>query len=142
MKEATEPITVNLRLRGSRADIAKAVEGFHHLEELELLPWSPYGGWPVPLARITGEGMLKEYAERAVRLETLQGIRGGEVVPHFHLEDEMFLLDHAEFKNLVADIAGKLASEFAQRVGYEGTVDLMSQIAIDTVPLPESPRFG
>ena len=142
MKEETEAITVGLRLRGSREDIARAVEGFQRLEHLELLPWPPAGGWPVPLATIAGTDLLKQYADRAVRLEHLDGIRGGEVVPHLHLEDEVFLLERSEFKKLVGDIAAKLTAEFAERVGYEGTVDLMGQVAIDTIPLPESPRFG
>jgi len=137
MRDTTDSATVSFRLRGSREDIARAVEGFARLEDVELLPWRLNGGWPVPLARIASEELLHKYAEKGTRLERLLGIDGGDMTPHVHLNEEIILLERSDFKNLVADVASKLSADLAERVDYETTVDLMGQFAIDTVPLPE-----
>lgn len=137
MKEMAEPVTLGLRLRGSRAELARAVEQFERLDEIEVLPWRPDGGWPVPFAEIAGRELLEKYVREGRLLERLRGIAGGDMAPHVHLGDEVYLLEAEVFQRLVADVARKLAAEFAGRVDYETTVDLMSQFAIDTVPLPE-----
>ncbi len=137
MRDTTDSATVGFRLRGSRQDIPRAMEGFARLEDVELLPWPPHGGWPVPLARITSEALLLKYAEKGTRLERLEGAVGGDMTPHLHLNEDIFILERSDFKNLVADVAAKLSTDLAERVDYETTVDLMGQFAIDTVPLPE-----
>lgn len=139
MKGVTTQSTVLVRLRGAREQLEHAVERLADDREIELLPWRPDGGWPVPLAEIASHRLLAKYAELGHRLNTLERIDGGEVVPHFHLKDDVILLERNEFKQLIGEVAMELATELAGRVDYETTVDLMSQFAIDTVPLPERP---
>lgn len=59
------------------------------------------------------------------------------VVPHLHIGDELFELEQDAFKDLIGEIASHLTTEFAGRVDYETAVDVIGQVAIDTVPLPE-----
>jgi len=51
--------------------------------------------------------------------------------------DEVVFLGREDFKELVGRVAMDLASNMPERLDYEGTVDIMSRFAIDTVPLPE-----
>jgi hypothetical protein len=128
---------VGVRLRGSREDLEEALESVAREREVELVPWRHDGGWPVPLAEIASDEILARYADLGPRIKKLKGIHGGEVVPHFHLGDEVVLLEPEEFKKLVGEVAMRLATELAGRVDYEKTVSIMSRFAIDTVPLPE-----
>jgi hypothetical protein len=113
------------------------IKNFARDREIELLPWRPDGGWPVPLAKITGEKLLAKYADLGKPIKRIEGINGGEVVPHFHLKNDVILLEREVFKKLVGEIAMKLGTELAGSLDYDKTVDIMSQFAIDTVPLPE-----
>jgi hypothetical protein len=126
-----------VRLRGSRENLKRVVEKFTKDREIELLPWRPEGGWPVPLTKIAGEKLLDKYAGMGKVIKRLKGIEGGEVVPHFHLENDVVLLEREVFKEMVGEIAMKLGTELAGRVDYDKTVDIMSQFAIETIPLPE-----
>ena len=137
MKDIAEKITVGVRLRGSREDLERVVKNFARDREIELLPWRPDGGWPVPLAKIAGEKLLAKYADLGKTIKRIEGINGGEVVPHFHLENHVILLEREVFKKLVGEISMKLGTELAGRVDYDKTVDIMSQFAIETIPLPE-----
>jgi hypothetical protein len=91
----------------------------------------------VPLAKIAGEKLLAKYADLAKAIKRIEGINGGEVVPHFHLNNDVILLEREVFKKLVGEISMKLGAELAGRVDYDKTVDIMSQFAIETIPLPE-----
>ena len=137
MKDIAEKITVGVRLRGSREDLERVIKNFAGDREIELLPWRPDGGWPVPLAKIAGEKLLAKYADLGKAIKRIEGINGGEVVPHFHLKNDVILLEREVFKKLVGEISMKLGAEFAGRVDYDKTVDIMSQFAIETIPLPE-----
>lgn len=137
MKDIAEKITVGVRLRGSRENLERVVKKFARDREIELLPWRPDGGWPVPLAKIAGEKLLAKYADLGKAIKRIEGINGGEVVPHFHLNNDVILLEREVFKKLVGEISMKLGAELAGRVDYDKTVDIMSQFAIETIPLPE-----
>ena len=137
MKDIAEKITVGVRLRGSREDLERVIKNFAGDREIELLPWRPDGGWPVPLAKIAGEKLLAKYADLGKAIKRIEGINGGEVVPHFHLKNDVILLEREVFKKLVGEISMKLGAELAGRVDYDKTVDIMSQFAIETIPLPE-----
>ena len=97
MKELNEMNTVGLRLRGSRENLERVIEKFTRDREIELLPWRPDGGWPVPLAKIAGEKLLAKYVDLGKRFKRLEGINGGEVVSHFHLGNDVILLERDVF---------------------------------------------
>jgi hypothetical protein len=137
MKESKDKVTLGVRLRGSHEELKKAVAVFDRYSQIEVLPWRPDGGWPLPLAQIVGEKLLEKYLKRGKRVERLDPFPGGEVVPHFHFRDDVIVLERSEFKKLVGEVATKLATDLVDKVDYNKTVDLMGQFAIDTVPLPE-----
>lgn len=141
MKKTEEMTTVGVRLRGPRENLEKAAAVLEREWNFELLPWRPDGGWPIPFARIAGKEIIEKYAKQGIRLEKLDGIRGGEVVPHLHLGDEVIILDRSQFKELVGEVATKLATDLVEKLDYDKVVDVIGQFAIDTVPVPESPNL-
>ncbi len=143
MKESKGDKMVSIQLLGSQGVLQKAIAELEKERQIKVRPWSPYGGWPVPLARIVGEGFLEKYVAKRIPIKRLEGINGGEEVAHFHLGNDIIFLESDDFKTLVGEIALKLATDLAGKVDYSKTVDLVGQFAIDTVPLPEhqaSPR--
>jgi len=139
MKNESEMTTVGVRIRGRREDVEQAMEQFEERVDLTLLPWRPDGGWPIALARLVGEDVVMRYAKRGDRARPLDGIFGGDMMAHVHLGDDIYYLETEVFQDLVGEVAQRLTKEFAGKFDYEKTVDLMSQVAIDTVPLPEGP---
>jgi hypothetical protein len=130
-------MTVGFRLRGQRKDLEQAIERISGDREIELRPWPSPGGWPVPLAKFVNKSLLKKYAKIGTRIERLEGIRGGEVVPHSHLGDDVIYLKRDDFQQMIGDVARQLAIDFTARVDFDKTVNLMAQFAIDTIPMPE-----
>jgi hypothetical protein len=137
MNDRSDMVTVAVRIRGRREEVGRAMEDFQRTDGLELLPWRPDGGWPVALARLVGEDVVARFAKRGVRSRRLDGIDGGDMTAHVHLGDDIYLLETEVFQELVGEVARRLTTEFAGKFDYEKTVDLMSTLAIDTVPLPE-----
>lgn len=135
MKDIPDRITVGMRLKGPRERLESVASSLDR--EIEILPWRPDGGWPVPLAKFVREGLLDEFAKKGRVIRVLDDFPGGEVLPHFHHGDEIVFLGREDFKELVGRVAMDLGSNMADRLDYEGTVDIMSRFAIDTVPLPE-----
>ena len=136
MQREPDEVTVGLRVQGTRRHLGPALQEFQEQHDLKLLPWSPYGGWPIPLDRFD-RLLVERAAEQGRRVRPLDGIQGGEVGPHVHLGDEIYLLEPVAFRALIGEVAAKLSREFAARAAHEDVIDLMSQFMIDTVPLPE-----
>jgi ABC-type siderophore export system fused ATPase/permease subunit len=51
------------------------------------------------------------------RLRINEGIRGGIRNPHFHVADEIVLLDDGRFKELVGQVAKELAKDLLEEEG-------------------------
>ncbi len=71
------------------------------------------GGWPVAveslLDRKSLEGLMK--GQPRIKVKFVDGINGGIRNAHLHIDDQVVLLDRAQFKELVAGVAAKLAAQ-------------------------------
>jgi hypothetical protein len=71
------------------------------------------GGWPVPIDAVLNRKAIEALTKGQPRIKVkfVDGINGGIRDAHLHLEDQIVLLDRAQFKELVAGVAAKLAEQ-------------------------------
>lgn len=72
------------------------------------LPEMPFPGIP-PIAKLLSKEMMNRLARGMPRLKINEDIYGGMRNPHFHLGNEVVLLDRARFKELVGQVAMEMA---------------------------------
>jgi hypothetical protein len=128
-----------LKLKGTLAEIEGLTERVFggmvaEVENLEIVYPKPFpGGWPILIHDILDRKMLVSLIEDMPRLKVIEGIDGGMRNPHLHLEGEIVLLDRARFKEVVGQVAVRLATKFAETAEYVEVVEAMHSLAGDSV---------
>jgi len=104
--------------------------------------WRPHhyaGCMPIPINVLLGDSRLKKLAEGMPKLKIkfIKDIYGGMRTAHFHLGDQIVLLDRARFKSLAADVAHELAEKRVESVeDYIGVMGRIGNIMGDPSPQP------
>lgn len=86
------------------------------------------GCWPIPPMKLVDPERIERIIEGQPRI-VIKGIEGGIRDPHFHVEDEIVLLDRKRFQELVKGVAGKLAEKFAEKANYAETLGAIRNLA-------------
>lgn len=137
MKHDLDNISVAFRIRGSRKKLEQSLRDLSRDPDLQLRPMPFPGGWPVLFEKVISRDLLHRWAKLGRRVPHLEGIRGGEVVPHFHLNGDIVYLKKEQFQEMVGEVAKEIAVNFARNVDFSTTVDFIERLAIDTVPMPD-----
>jgi hypothetical protein len=97
------------------------------------------GCMPVPLDHILRKEFLKSLVEKSptVKIKFIQDIPGGMRTPHFHLGEDVLLLDRERFKQFVGEVASTLAEHRVDAGGdYIEVMDPIGPIGAIPINLP------
>jgi hypothetical protein len=102
--------------------------------------WRPHhfaGCMPIPIESMLGKDRLKKLAEGMPKLKIkfIKDIYGGMRTAHFHLGDQIVLLDREKFREFAAGVAHELAGKRVERV--EDYIDVMQPIGHIIEPNPQ-----
>ncbi len=102
------------------------------IPEWEDRPHHLPGCTPFPIDVLLGRDRLKKLADKRpiIKLDYVLGIDGGIRTPHFHLGDEVVLLDRPQFMRYVADVAHELGQRRAETIDdYIEVMDTVGRLA-------------
>ena len=103
------------------------------IKEWEGRPNHLAGCSPFPLTNILADDLLDQYLKkgRAInKIIFIKDIAGGIRTPHFHLRDQLVLLDRSQFVEYVADMAHELGKRRAEEIGdYIEVMDAVGRLA-------------
>jgi hypothetical protein len=107
------------------------------IPEWHFRPCHFAGCMAVPVELLLEEAQLKELAKgmRQMKIKFLKDIEGGIRTAHFHLGDQVVLLDRARFKEYVAIVAKELGGRRAETV--DDYIGVMNQIGHLSDPTPQ-----
>jgi hypothetical protein len=82
---------------------------------------------------------FKRYSEILERVQPLppDDPHGGRRFFHIHLDEGIVPLDRKVFKDVFIKATTQMVESMDEKMDYGGFLDLISTLAIDTVPLPE-----
>ena len=111
-----------------------------HVEIPEWIrPRPSPGGWPVYIESILNRKAVESITkgQQRIQVKFVEGIDGGIRNAHLHMEDQVILLDRAQFKELVASVAAKLAAQQVDLVGdHVEVVAAIDRLAATPIEIP------
>ena len=120
-----------IRFKGKVGDLERLVVTIGELP-IDIFPRHPIGRtagiWPWPPMELVDQALIEDIIEGQPRF-VLKDINGGIRDPHFHMGDEIVLLDRKKFQVLIKDVAGKLAEKFAGEANYPETLGAIRSLA-------------
>lgn len=98
------------------------------IPEWSKIPNHLAGCSPFPIDNILSRDQLKKVIDKQpiVQVKYIRDIRGGIRTPHLHLEDQVVLLDRDRFKDMVKNVAERLAVMRVERM--DDYLDVMKVI--------------
>lgn len=87
--------------------------------------WPPdhtQGCWPIDPQKLIVREVLNKVVKNMPRFKLVKPIPGGILDPHLHIGDEIVLLGREQFKELVGQVAMRLAGDFAAVADHAETV--------------------
>ncbi|MFX1566364.1 MAG: hypothetical protein ACFFCH_10275 [Promethearchaeota archaeon] len=86
------------------------------------------GCWPVSPMKVLGREAISRMLEGQKRIKLVKPIPGGLLVPHFHWENEIVLMNRQKFKELVTSVAGEIAGLKAMKGDYAQTLEALHKL--------------
>jgi hypothetical protein len=115
-----------IEFRGTIAEFRKLQASLEKLpitgRVAEWLPGHDEAGcWPLHVGKILPIKELEEVLAGKPRVR-IRPFPGGLRVPHFHIKDEVVLVERKEFKKILGEAARELAGRLAEKAGYAETI--------------------
>lgn len=86
-----------------------------------------------PITNILADDLLEQYLKKGMvvdKIMLIKEIPGGIRTPHFHVRDQLVLLDRSQFVKFVADMAQELGKRRAEQIGdYIEVMDAVGRLA-------------
>lgn len=89
-----------------------------NIPEWHKIPQHLAGCFPFPIDNILSRDQLKKITDKqpVVQIKYIRDIRGGIRSAHLHLDDQIVLLDRDRFKDMVKNVAERLATMRVERL--------------------------
>ncbi|MCX6653663.1 MAG: hypothetical protein NTY03_00930 [Candidatus Bathyarchaeota archaeon] len=138
-----------IRFNGSSEDFQKMIREYKekglslgHVKNDEKLYNSLVGTWPTPerpkfkprpfpggnpILELAGPDFWKKLDLKSKHIWVDQ-INGGITPAHYHIGDQIYLLDKAQFKEAIGKVAENIAGKLADRADFNSAIDALNQM--------------
>jgi hypothetical protein len=110
------------------------------IPEWHGIPHHLAGCFPFPIDNILTREQLKKIIDKQVtaQIKYIRDIRGGIRTPHLHLDEQIVMLDRERFKDMVKNVAERLAVMRVERLDdYLDVMKVVNDIGrFDPTPQP------
>lgn len=125
IKDREITFRTEIAFKGSIAEFQKVAAVLKDQPIDMRVEWPPdhtMGCWPIEPQKLIGGEILEKVVKGMPRFKLVKSIDGGIRDPHLHIGDEIVLLGREQFKDLVEQVAMRLAGDLAAVADHAETV--------------------